>query len=195
VLESPERFSATCLTIAGALAVVGLVGVVDRLLVLPLAGLFAVFAVLARLVARERREHLLAWTDAVPVDDSAVVVPDPPAPAPPEPTPAPPEPTPVPPEPAPLLVPTSPPGVRRTFRLPVVGEAQRACLVGDFNDWSHTATPMRRAGDHFEVEVELQPGRSYRYRYLVDGTRWENDWAAHRYVPNGYGQDDSVIDV
>ena len=32
-----------------------------------------------------------------------------------------------------------------------------------------------------------------RYRYLLDGSRWENDWSADEYVPNGYGSDDSVL--
>jgi hypothetical protein len=36
---------------------------------------------------------------------------------------------------------------------------------------------------------------TYRFRYLVDGRSWENDWAADLYVPNGYGGDDSVVDV
>ena len=33
------------------------------------------------------------------------------------------------------------------------------------------------------------------YRYLVDGERWENDWAADTYAPNDYGGDDSVVDL
>jgi YD repeat-containing protein len=81
------------------------------------------------------------------------------------------------------------------FRLPTAVGAQSAVLVGDFNGWSTTHTPMRRGPEGFVVEVHLRPGRTYRYRYLLDGRRWENDWAADRYEPNEFGSDDSVIDV
>ena len=50
-----------------------------------------------------------------------------------------------------------------------------------------------RKDGSFRVAVALEPGRSYRFRYLLDGTRWENDWAADAYVPNEYGGDDSVV--
>jgi hypothetical protein len=82
--------------------------------------------------------------------------------------------------------------VERTFRLPVSVGAERACVVGDFNDWSLTSHPMRRGSTWFTAVVELEAGRSYRYRYLLDGSRWENDWNADRYVPNDHGTDDSV---
>jgi hypothetical protein len=55
---------------------------------------------------------------------------------------------------------------------------------------------MRRDADGgFSVTVELEVGRAYRFRYLLDGVRWENDWAADAYVPNSYGEDDSVVDL
>ena len=81
-----------------------------------------------------------------------------------------------------------------TFELPAAAGAEHAHLCGDFNDWSPTATPMTRRKDgSFRAAVLLEPGRSYRFRYLLDDTRWENDWAADAYVPNDYGGDDSVV--
>jgi hypothetical protein len=68
-------------------------------------------------------------------------------------------------------------------------------VVGDFNDWSHDAHPMERDGDQFIARIPLPPGRSYRYRYLLDGARWENDWSADGYEPNEFGGDDSVLDL
>jgi CHAD domain-containing protein len=47
----------------------------------------------------------------------------------------------------------------------------------------------------FVRTVQLEAGRVYRFRYLLDGHRWENDWAADRYVPNVYGSDDSIVDL
>jgi hypothetical protein len=87
----------------------------------------------------------------------------------------------------------SPATLRRTFRLPAAVGARTVHLVGDVNGWSRAATPMRRDGAWFTVDVDLEPGRSYRYRYLLDGERWENDWSADAYVPNGFGSDDSVV--
>ena len=81
-----------------------------------------------------------------------------------------------------------------TFDLTAGAGVKDVHLCGEFNDWSPTATPMTRRKDGtFRVTVALEPGRSYRFRYLLDGDRWENDWAADDYVPNEYGGDDSVV--
>lgn len=73
--------------------------------------------------------------------------------------------------------------------------ADQVAVVGEFNGWSPTAHPMTRDGVEFVARIELTPGRTYRFRYLVDGERWENDWDAHAYVPNEFGGDDSLIDL
>jgi 1,4-alpha-glucan branching enzyme len=84
--------------------------------------------------------------------------------------------------------------VKVTFTLPADVQAESVALCGDFNDWSAENIKLARDGDGlWRVTVALQPGHSYRYRYLVDGERWENAWHADRYVPNPYGSDDSVI--
>lgn len=85
--------------------------------------------------------------------------------------------------------------VLTTFRLPDVVGAVEAAVVGEFNDWSATANPMDHVGDEYVACVALVPGRAYRFRYLLDGRRWVNDWAADAYVPNEFGGDDSVIDL
>jgi 1,4-alpha-glucan branching enzyme len=83
-----------------------------------------------------------------------------------------------------------------TFTLdPGVG-AQTAAVCGDWNDWSAATDIMRRdAEGGFSVTVDLDAGRTYRFRYLLDGERWDNDWAADAYVPNSFGGDDSVVDL
>ncbi|WP_219942128.1 isoamylase early set domain-containing protein [Iamia sp. SCSIO 61187] len=81
-----------------------------------------------------------------------------------------------------------------TFDLTAEAGVKDVHLCGEFRDWSPTATPMTRREDGtYRVTVALEPGRSYRFRYLLDGDRWENDWAAHDYVPNEHGGDDSVV--
>ena len=83
-----------------------------------------------------------------------------------------------------------------TFTLdPGVG-AQTAAVCGEWNDWSADADVMRRdAEGGFSLTVDLDAGRAYRFRYLLDDQRWENDWAADAYLPNSFGGDDSVVDL
>jgi len=86
-----------------------------------------------------------------------------------------------------------------TFKLPrdAAPKAVRVALVGDFNDWNTAATPMTRLknGD-FKVTLELEPGREYQYRYLIENEIWENDWEADKYLPSGIeGAENSVVVV
>jgi 1,4-alpha-glucan branching enzyme len=75
-------------------------------------------------------------------------------------------------------------------------EAQTVCVMGEFNKWSRDANPMkRRKNGDFSVTLDLEQGHSYRFRYLIDGWKFENDWQADRYEPNPYGGDDSVVEV
>jgi hypothetical protein len=86
-----------------------------------------------------------------------------------------------------------------TFELPEAElpegiEAESVHLVGEFNDWDTTATPMtRRKGGLFRVMLELEPGREYQFRYLVNGEHWCNDWHADAYVPGDLGEDNCVV--
>jgi len=87
-------------------------------------------------------------------------------------------------------------GVEVEFSLPAEVRADSVALCGDFNGWSAGATMLGRGRDgSWRVTVSLQPGRSYRFRYLLDGERWVNAWHADRYVPNSYGSSDSVVVV
>lgn len=84
------------------------------------------------------------------------------------------------------------------FRLPKAGApgARNVTIVGDFNGWDKESTPMRKLGNgDFTVTLELEAGRQYRFRYLIDGELWENDWHADKYVRSPYGADDSVVCV
>lgn len=85
---------------------------------------------------------------------------------------------------------------RVTFELPAVVAARTASVVGDFNDWSPAEHPMTRRRDgRFSVTVALGLERTYRYRFLLDGDHWENDWDAEMYVSNDFGTEDCLIRV
>ena len=90
--------------------------------------------------------------------------------------------------------------VRVTFELPaeLAQNAENVFLAGDFNEWDETATPMdrkvdKKSGKRFTLTLDLTLGKEYQYRYLLDGTNWQNDWDAEKYVPNPFSGDNSVV--
>lgn len=84
-----------------------------------------------------------------------------------------------------------------TFRLPkeAVSNAEKVALVGDFNHWQEDALPMKKLkSGEFKVELALEPGRAYEFRYLIDDAAWENDWDADGYVPKpGFSVENSLV--
>jgi 1,4-alpha-glucan branching enzyme len=85
---------------------------------------------------------------------------------------------------------------RVTFDILPEAEVSRACVCGDFNDWHPEANPMKlRKDGRFSTTLSVIPGRSYQFKYLLDGDRWENDWEADGYEFGGMGQDNSVLVV
>ncbi len=87
-----------------------------------------------------------------------------------------------------------------TFQLPkdAAPEAQSVVLVGDFNDWQPKkgiVLKLDRNG-FFKAEVELETGKEYQFRYLIDQDHWENDWSADKYVPSPFqGIENSVVSL
>jgi 1,4-alpha-glucan branching enzyme len=86
---------------------------------------------------------------------------------------------------------------RITFWLPrdCAPEARSVAVAGSFNGWdpySHLLNKLD-SGD-FSLMVEVEAGKEYEFRFLIDETRWENAWNADRYVWSGFGNcDNSVI--
>jgi 1,4-alpha-glucan branching enzyme len=90
------------------------------------------------------------------------------------------------------------PACKVTFVLPkdAAPEAESVCLLGEFNNWAQDAHPLKKLKDgDFAITLELETGRAYRFRYMIDGWKYENDWFADRYEPNPFGGEDSVVDV
>jgi predicted flap endonuclease-1-like 5' DNA nuclease len=83
-----------------------------------------------------------------------------------------------------------------TFELPLEAapHAKTVKLLGDFNDWDWSEGAMMEAGaTAFTVTLELETGKSYQFRYLIDNHIWENDWEADNYVPTPFGVYNSVV--
>jgi 1,4-alpha-glucan branching enzyme len=83
--------------------------------------------------------------------------------------------------------------VKVTFAMPSALWADSIHVVGDFNGWDDRATPLRQTESGWMVSLELDAGRAYQYRYVVNGSEWHNDWQADGYAQNEYGGDNSVV--
>lgn len=84
--------------------------------------------------------------------------------------------------------------VKVTFELPSDVKAEQAVIVGEFNNWDPSATPMKRKKDgSFSTAINLESGKEYRYKFYLDGKRWENDPHPDRLVPNIFGTQDSLL--
>jgi 1,4-alpha-glucan branching enzyme len=87
---------------------------------------------------------------------------------------------------------------RATFKLAAdkSNPPEKVTLVGDFNDWNEDSTPMKKGKDgSFSVSIDFPLNTIYRFRYLIDGIRWENDDAADNYELSPFGTDNSVIHI
>ena len=81
-----------------------------------------------------------------------------------------------------------------TFDNPDFPDAKSVHIVGDFNEWSNSAHPMKRLKNGtFKLVVDLEVEKSYGFRYLVDGVSWTNDGEADKYVPSGMSSEENGI--
>lgn len=86
-----------------------------------------------------------------------------------------------------------------TFRLnrKQTKSAKTVHIVGEFNNWDVSSIPMKRLKrGAFNAVIDLEKGREYQFCYLLNGTDWENDGNADRYVSTPYGDvENSVVVV
>ena len=74
--------------------------------------------------------------------------------------------------------------------------ARSVAVVGDFNDWDKTATPLERDSTSgiWSTLATVRPGRHV-YAFIVDGTVWTLDPNAPRTKDADYGTEQSVVMV
>jgi Glycogen recognition site of AMP-activated protein kinase len=87
-------------------------------------------------------------------------------------------------------------GETRQVELRLSAPASSVTVVGDFNDWDPSGTPLRPTGrsDVWSVELRLKPGR-YHYTFLIDGRRWAGDPSEPRVTKSDFGAPVSVLTV
>lgn len=75
-------------------------------------------------------------------------------------------------------------------------DAENVAVVGSFNDWSETATPLKKLKNGtFKETLDLESGISYEFRYLVDGN-YVNDEEADSYAWSDFaGAENSVLSL
>lgn len=75
-----------------------------------------------------------------------------------------------------------------------VDNASTVNIVGEFNNWSETETPLKKfKNGNFKTTLNLVKGEKYQFKYLVDGSKWINDEAADMYLPNNFSEENSVV--
>ena len=81
--------------------------------------------------------------------------------------------------------------VRVQFVL-VAPDAKSVAVVGDFNDWNPSATPLASARGMWSSEAVVPAGR-HDYAFVVDGARWIADPSAPRAPADELGGGYSVL--
>jgi len=72
--------------------------------------------------------------------------------------------------------------------------AKKVQLLGDFNNWDKSTEPMTALkSNDFTATLELEAGKEYQFRYLIDGSEWKNDAQADALVANSFGEENSVV--
>ncbi len=92
----------------------------------------------------------------------------------------------------------SKPVCKVNFKLPreIAKSAQKAHIVGEFNKWNTHATPMKKLKNgSFSATIDLETGREYQFRYLLDDQTWETDFTADKYVPTPFGNSENSVVV
>ncbi|WP_336514832.1 helix-hairpin-helix domain-containing protein [Pollutibacter soli] len=80
----------------------------------------------------------------------------------------------------------------------IVANATECLLLGEFNNWDkENGFTLKKGKDgSFQTTVDLEEGRTYEYRYLLNDGRWVNDGNAQYYSPvPGLYVDNCVISV
>jgi 1,4-alpha-glucan branching enzyme len=78
----------------------------------------------------------------------------------------------------------------------IASSAKQVNLAGDFNNWDIESIPMKKAKTgEFTASLELEKGREYQFKYLINGREWVNEREADKYVSNVFQNENSVIVV
>ena len=64
-------------------------------------------------------------------------------------------------------------------------------LTGDFNNWDINCEPMKKLKpSRFSQTLNLDAGKSYQFKYLINDSVWENEPESDQLVSNGFGPEE-----
>ncbi|WP_353779111.1 isoamylase early set domain-containing protein [Winogradskyella sp. 3972H.M.0a.05] len=88
----------------------------------------------------------------------------------------------------------SKPVCKVTFTVPAE-EASEVTVAGNWNEWNATAEPLKKLKNGtFKTTVDLESGKSYEFKYVVDG-EWQNDEQADAYAWNTFATENGVLNL
>jgi serine protease AprX len=71
--------------------------------------------------------------------------------------------------------------------------AHSVSVAGDFNEWSHVSTPLKRnESGLWSTEIVIPTGR-FEYKFIINGQRWIEDPSNGMKAPDNYGGLNSVL--
>jgi len=84
--------------------------------------------------------------------------------------------------------------VKVTFIIPHDPSQPKVSVVGDFNDWDPSVSPLiKRNNDTRSVSVVLDPGQRYSFRYFSEDGQWFNDEEPDAFEPSEHGSQNCLV--
>ena len=76
----------------------------------------------------------------------------------------------------------------------ITASANHVNLTGDFNNWDIESIPMKKTkSGEFSVSIDLEKGKEYQFKYIIDGKEWLNEMEADKFVLNEFQSENSVV--
>jgi predicted flap endonuclease-1-like 5' DNA nuclease len=85
-----------------------------------------------------------------------------------------------------------------TLSAEVVAEATSGLLLGEFNNWDYNnGISLKKQKDgSMKASADLEAGKTYQYRYLLNDGRWVNDHNAEQFIyAEGFHVENCLINV
>jgi 1,4-alpha-glucan branching enzyme len=74
--------------------------------------------------------------------------------------------------------------------------ATQVAVLGDFNNWNLQEGALNALKDgSFSQTFELETGKSYRFRYLADGSRWFDEAEADGLEAGEFGAPNNLLNL
>ncbi len=70
--------------------------------------------------------------------------------------------------------------------------SDKVTVAGDFNNWNVNSLPMICTEDSLVIDIPLEKGKQYQFRYVRNGNEWFND-AKHTTITNSKGEKNMLL--